>query len=213
MYTLCRWYQCAASVACLYFLGVTYRFAFHVIFAKFMQTNSPPGCRFCASCNMFSLRLQKFSIPFSTGVLCTFQLTEPKGIFGNLSKKKKKVINIGTYKIIWLIYAISFYKGKNPALYPAEVPEHHTARPATSGGAFTALFCACPETPGSTQVGAYMQGSQKGGEASCLHSLKPTLINQDVLRRIFQALPPLGERLTRWMTVPCSFLTSLFTAP
>lgn len=40
------------------------------------------------------------------------------------------------------------------------------------------LFCACPETPGWMQVGAYTQESQKGGEVSCLHSLKPALIKQ-----------------------------------
>lgn len=66
--------------------GVTYKFAFHIAFAQFMQTNSPPGCSFRASCSIFSLHLQKFSIPFSTSVLRSFQLTEPKVVFRNLPK-------------------------------------------------------------------------------------------------------------------------------
>jgi len=85
MYTFCRWYQ-RPPVACIYFLGVTCKSAFRVAFAQFMQTNFP-SFSFCV-CNMFSLHLQVFN-SFSTYALCGFQLTEPKGIFRNLSDKEK----------------------------------------------------------------------------------------------------------------------------
>lgn len=160
---------------------------------SFCKLSSPPGCSVCSSWNRFSLHLQKFSVPFSTYVLCTFQRQNQREHLGIYRNNKSNWHGHLQMSLIHLDNLI--LKGKIVSVLCWGAIALHC---------LTCQFCKRLHSfgmclPWNIWVNAgrclHMGEPEKRGSELLTHLKMHVNKRRAILRRIIQALPLLGELL------------------